>query len=685
MGVIDLKKRILSLMLLISMILGMSALAFAGDPSISLNNETITLEQESFIDENGVLMLPLRSLLEKMNYEVTWNGQDRSVNLSKDDQDILLKIDSKEVAINGETETIGNSPIIKESRSFIPAEMLDISLDSILSWNSKDSLLSLRDAREKMVASSKNNEKRIELDNYMKALVDYENFHGSVLLAKEGEILLNEGYGYADFAQNITNKSQTRYAIGSVTKQFAAFATLKLREEGLLNLEDKISKYIADFPYGDEISIHNLLTHTSGLANYTDLPDFMTVDTRNRDPQKMIDLVRDMELQFNPGEMFQYSNTNYLAIGMIIEEITGKSFEEYLESMVSPLEMEDTGLIDGELGGKNDASPYTGYLEVVEVDDDLVTSQAYAAGSIYSTVEDLYRWDRAVKSGELLGNESLESMFTSHIDMPGAGSYGYGWMINESDRGKEIFHGGNTFGFSAYLGRLIEPDITIIILSNSSAYNTTELKNNLTAIVMDQEYKLPEEIKEIEIEDKELYSKYIGKYDVANGLKMDIMEVEGRLYAQMTGQAAFEIFPSSNTEFFYKIVDAQIVFETDEDGLASGFTLYQLGYEFPAKRAQAEEEKVALELDPEIIEALLGDYDMGVLAKGVTISIIKEDGKLFAQITGQPKAEILAASEREFYYKDIDAEIIFETDGNGTVKSLTLHQMGQEIMAPKIK
>lgn len=671
------------------MVLAMSTMTFANvqsGPSILKEDKPINLEVQSFMDEKGILMLPLRTLLEKLDYIVNWNKEDQSVNLLKENQNILLKNGSKVLEVNGKMKTMLNSPIIKENKTFVPAELLDKSLNSVLGWNSKREILRLKDIKdEDLFSISDDKDTGEKLDNYMKALVEYENFHGSVLVAKEGKILLNKGYGYSDFAQNIENKSQTRFAIGSVTKQFAAFAIMKLSEDGLIDVEDKISKYIPDAPHSDEISIHNLLTHTSGLKNYTDLPEFYTFDTTNKNPMEMLNLIKNMNLGFKPGEIFQYSNTNYLILGIIIEKITGERFENYMDSIINPIGMKDTGLIYGEGNGANDATPYIGYLELAEIDDDNVLSQAYAAGSMYSTVEDLYRWDRTIRERKILEKETIDEMFKNHIDIPGAGSYGYAWMIDNTDMGREIYHGGNTLGFTSYIGNLVEEDITVIIMSNNGGYNINNLKNDLYSIVLKREYKMPKEIKEIEIEDKDLYSKYTGEYGFLNGTYLNIMEQDGKLYAQVTGDVVFEIFPKTTTSFFAKVLDINIEFVSDESGVATELIFKQAGLEFVCKRANDKEDIVEIELDPKIYDDYVGEYEMVSLAKGLMMNITKENNKLFAQLTGQEKIEIFPSSEKEFFYKVVDAQITFEKDEGGNVVSLTLHQMGQDMKAPKIK
>lgn len=674
------KKRIISLILIISMVMGLFSFSLANEmPSPA------SVGEEMYLDENGILMVPIRSKLEELNYQVNWDNKDRSVELLKGEEEVLLKIGSKDVDVNGTVKNLENPPIIKDKKTFVPVELLSKTLDLIVGWNIKHNNLEIREVKEnneEIFTFSQDEKIKEELNNYMEALEEYENFHGSVLVAKEGKLLINHGYGYSDFTQRTINKPETRFAIGSVTKQFTAVGILKLKEEGLLNLEDSLAKYIPDLSFGEEITIHNLLTHTSGLKNYTDLPEFLEADIENKDPMKMLELVKDLELEFEPGEKFEYSNTNYLILGIIIEKISGKTFEEYLEDLVTPLGMEDTGMIYGEKKGLNDATPYVGYIEVQQVDDDAVLSQAYGAGSMYSTVEDLYRWDRAINSGKLLKEESLEEMFKDHVAMTEDVAYGYGWMIRNLGKEKEIGHGGNTLGFTSYIGRLVDEDITTIILTNNGRFNTNDLKEDLLSIILQEDYEMPKELKAIEIEDEDLYDKYVGKYEFPGVGHLKIFESENKLYAQATNQISFEIFPKSTTEFFAKIENINIEFIVDEEGKATELILSQGGMDFLCKRVEDEEEKKEVEVNPEIYEDYVGEYDLQI---GATITIIKEEGKIYGKVTGQEAFEIVPASETEFFNEALNVNIIFVKDDGGKVIKLILTQFGQELEAPKIK
>jgi len=209
---------------------------------------------------------------------------------------------------------------------------------------------------------------------------------------------------------------------------------------------------------------------------------------------------------------------------------------------------------------------------------------AYGAGSMYSTVEDLYRWDRALYTEELVKKETLDKIFSGYVDTQEGSKYGYGWVIVDTGLGKLIYHTGGTLGFSAIIARFVDQDFTIIALVNSQGYNAVDLVNTIAAIVYNVDYKLPEALEEIEIEDTTLYDKYVGEYELAPGIIITITRDEKGIYAQVTGQDKYQIYPKSEKEYFYKIVDAQITFVENEEGLVTGLILHQLGQEIKATK-----------------------------------------------------------------------------------------------------
>lgn len=584
-------KRFISIILVISFMFGISVQGFADSNnvvSVKLNDSDVLLEQEVYFNENGIVMCPLREIAEGLGYKVTWNDEDRSVSISKEENTVKISIGESNVIANDTEDNMSTSVVLKNSKTYVPVEFFSNALDLIVGWDSKSNSLNIREAKintEDYFKSSEDQTISDNLNEYMEALVKNRNFHGSVLVAKDGEILLNSGYGYANFHQNTRNKSQTRYAIGSVTKSFVSMGIMQLYEEGLIDVEDKVSKYLPNFPNGDSITIYNLLTHTSGLVNFTDLPQFYSLALQNSDPMTVVDLIKDLPLQFEPGEKFSYCNSNYLLLGIILENVSGMTYEEYLKKNIfEPLNMNDTGILFGNEDVIYDATAYDGYLEVIPVDDEILLRNIYGAGNIYSTVEDLYRWDRGLKTEKLVKEETLNEIFTKYEEFPNAGYYGYGWVITDTGLGQMIWHDGATLGFSANVARFVDDDLTIIILTNNRLYNTLDLINNLIAVVYNLDYEMPEPIEEMEVEDLSIFDKYVGEYVMNANVIITITRDDNGIYAQFTGQNQYQIFPKSENEFFYKITDAQITFIENEEGEVTGLVLHQLDMDFNAEK-----------------------------------------------------------------------------------------------------
>lgn len=683
------KKKVVSIALALSITLSAQTIVLGAGPSsnIIVNDKQLNIE-EIHINESK-MMVPLRTVSEQLNYQVKWNNNDKSIKLSRGKEEVFLKIGDFKVVVNGKVIELNETPIIKDGKTLIPIEFFDKALDLILGWDNDKKILKINNPTERQEKFFEISEDEIvskNIDEYMKLLSQYQNFQGSLLVGRNDKIFLSKGYGLANVEQNIMNKSQTRFAIGSTTKQFTAMAIMQNYEKGFLDFNDKISKYIPQLKQGDKISIHNLLTHTSGLVDYTALEEFFNTDIKNKNPMKMVDLINNMELEFNPGETFKYSNTNYLLLGMIVEKITGLTLEDYLEeNILKPLNMEDTGVIFGRENTTPDASPYIGFIDIQATDDSLVQSQAYGAGNMYSTVEDLYRWDRALKTEKLVSNDTLEKMTNIQVPFSESDGYGYGLMISETEDGKKVGHGGNTFGFTSALDRYVDKDLTIIALSNKAYANVADLSEDVKDIAIKKEYKEPEKIEEIKIEDKEIYNKYIGKYkftdDFMNVPEITIIEKDGRLYAQATGQGAFEIFPFSETKFFAKAIDIKMEF-MGEGEKASKLILKQSGIEFISERMEENEEKPLepVEIDTEIYSELAGEYE---ISPEVIITITTENNKLYAQITGQERYEIFPLSEIEYFYKEVDAKIHFERDEEGNIVSLILEQNEEDLRVDK--
>ncbi|HET7012040.1 MAG TPA: serine hydrolase domain-containing protein [Anaerolineales bacterium] len=304
-----------------------------------------------------------------------------------------------------------------------------------------------------------------QLDGIFSRMAADETFSGSVLIAQDGEVLLSRGYGSADRKLGISNTPHTRFFIGSVSKQFTAMAILILQSQGRLNVQDYICRYIEDCPAAwEDITIHHLLTHTSGMIV---MPDDSSYPETPITPRELLARFEDAPLDFHPGERHSYSNCGYWVLGTIIEQVSGQSYKDFIQQAIfEPLGMHDSGY-DQDARGL--AVGYRDQHTVVpsQVID---SSFLYSAGALYSTVEDLYRWDQALYTEQLISRELLDQMFAPRAslypDAVGSAAYGYGWIVLDHMGRRMVGHGGALDGFRAWIFRYPDDRITIIVLSN---------------------------------------------------------------------------------------------------------------------------------------------------------------------------------------------------------------------------
>ncbi|HEX8637496.1 MAG TPA: serine hydrolase domain-containing protein, partial [Pyrinomonadaceae bacterium] len=310
-----------------------------------------------------------------------------------------------------------------------------------------------------------------KIDELLKNYYDYGQFNGAALVAEKGKVVYAKGFGMANMEWSIPVQPDTKFRIGSVTKQFTAALILQLVEEGKIKLDGRVTDYLPDYrkDAGGKVTIHQLLNHTSGIPSYTSQPDFFA--NVSRDPYSVEDFVKKFasgDLEFEPGTKFSYNNSGYFLLGAIIEKVTGKSYETVLkERIFEPIGMKNTGYDHHATLLQKRANGYEktpdGYVNAAYLD----MSLPYAAGSLYSTVEDLYKWDQALYENKILSAESKTKMFT-----PGLSNYGYGFGIADRPIGKTaqktkfIQHSGGINGFNSLLTRLPDKQQTIILLDN---------------------------------------------------------------------------------------------------------------------------------------------------------------------------------------------------------------------------
>lgn len=294
----------------------------------------------------------------------------------------------------------------------------------------------------------------------------------TVIVTRDGSLLFRKAYGLANVEKNIALKPEMALRVGSVTKQFTAAAIMLLTEQGKLAISDEIGKYLPDFQSrGHSVTIENLLTHTSGIANYTALPKFPSVMKMGATVGEAISFFKEATPEFTPGERFSYSNSNYFLLGAIIEIVSGMPYADFMEQHIfRPLQLVNTKI---ETDALLDA-PVVGYTQArrkVVSAPYYSMSWPYAAGALRTTVDDLALWDRAITEGKLLKPEFWQRMTTSYkLNATGiATGYGYGWFIRKVRHRKVIEHGGDIGGFSADAMRFPREGLFIAVLANSDS------------------------------------------------------------------------------------------------------------------------------------------------------------------------------------------------------------------------
>ena len=325
----------------------------------------------------------------------------------------------------------------------------------------------------------------LKMDEALTAAARQQRFMGTALIAKGGKIILEKGYGMADIELEVRNTPDKKFRLGSITKQFTATAIMQLQEQGKLNVSDLACKYVDDCPEAwKAVTIHHLLSHTSGIPSYTKMPEF-TKPQFMRVPLKPLEIVmlsRNKVLDFQPGEGYLYDNTGYLLLGYIIEKVTAGTYASYLQTHIfEPLGMKDSGYDDTRAILKGRAKGYGRGPEGFRNADYIDMSLPHAAGSLYSTVRDLYLWDRALYTEKILTKQSYAAMTTVvRLD------YGYGLALAPAFERRQVAHGGGINGFVSWIGRFPDDDAVVIVLSNFDGANLGGLTKQLGAILFER-------------------------------------------------------------------------------------------------------------------------------------------------------------------------------------------------------
>jgi CubicO group peptidase (beta-lactamase class C family) len=423
-----------------------------------------------------------------------------------------------------------------------------------------------------------------KVEEYMRARVERDHFSGAVLVARDGKPLVRQGYGMANLEHDVPNAPNVKFRLGSITKQFTAMAVMILQEKGKLDVREKVKTYLPDSPKAwDEVTVHHLLTHTSGIPSFTSFPDYLASMPVHVTLDQLVARFKDKPLEFKPGEKFKYSNSGYVLLGKLIDKVSGRTYPEFLQKNIfEPLGMKDTGYDNPIPVLKHRASGYSRPFLLNLNASYLDMSIPHAAGALYSTVDDLLLWDQALYTEKLVSKATLEKIFT-----PFKNHYAYGWTVGKEFGRKMVGHGGGINGFATDIRRYPDDRICVVVLSNLDSAPVGAIGHDLAAIAFGEKYSIPGRRLEAKVDPK-LFDDYAGRYEADEPKVTVTVTREGdRLMARLTGQPKLQLFPESETSFFDKAVDARVEFIKDKSGKVTHLVIHQGGVDLKARRREA--------------------------------------------------------------------------------------------------
>lgn len=510
----------------------------------------------------------------------------------------------------------------------------------------------------------------------------------AVLVAKKDQVIYQKAFGMANLELDVPLKPGHVFRIGSITKQFTCAAIMQLEEQGKLSLQDDLTKFIPDYPtQGKKITVEHLLTHTSGIKSYTGMKEWDD-EVRRKDftVSALIDYFKNQPMDFEPGTKYQYNNSGYILLGFIIEKVSGQTYAEYVsEHFFKPLGMKNSYYGDVEPVIKNRAA---GYAQA-GVDGTYVNApylsmtQPYAAGSLLSTVEDLFIWTRALHGGKVVKPESLKKMTTPYTLTDGTSTrYGYGLQMGNLLGSPTVEHSGGINGFLSDLVYLPNEEVCVAILTNCDCEPPRDLSPKLAALTIGK----PFQPTPIQLEASAL-EQYVGVYENEKKEQRVISIENGQLHSMRTGGQKFKLMPYGPDQFFFENSFARATFEREKDG-GKKVVRAIVSDRTAADNLWVKTDKPMPTARPEIkvaeadLEKFTGEYN---LMPGFNIAVTREGAQLFCQATGQPKFEVFAATPTRFFLKVVEADIEFYPDEKGAVNTMKLFQGGQEMEGKRVK
>lgn len=502
------------------------------------------------------------------------------------------------------------------------------------------------------------------------------------LVAHEGEVIYRKATGMANMELQIPLQPRHVFRIASITKQFTAIAILTLVEEGKLSLDDDIRTYIKEFqPEGPAITIEHLLTHTSGLGNQNSISNW---DQRVREieisPKAIVSIIEEQSLAFTPGSQYAYSNLGYWLLGYIIEETSGQAYSAYItQKIIKPLNLANTHYDSDERIIPNRIQGYAqnreGYRNATYIDMKL----PYSGGGLVSTVDDLYTWNKILYSNKsLVSPQTLATAHQAHRLSNGQFTrYGYGWMIGDIQGQASIQHDGIINGFISYALYMPESETFVALLTNCDCtQHIDKLANKIAAIAIGKPYQYAR----VNLPKKTLVE-YAGVYQSSEGSEKRISYQDGELMLHDKGGMKALLVPIGNDQFVMDEGLSKFTFHISADDKALNFTLQTLQGTSSWKKTSDETILLSpIKLNRKKLQKFVGKYKF----KGAfTLEIYTEEDRIFGRVGDDPK-EIMPYQPSEFFVIEMDARLIFNSNPQGEVTSLTFVQ-SREMQGEKIE
>lgn len=518
-----------------------------------------------------------------------------------------------------------------------------------------------------------------EIDQYMVKHFKSGEPGVAVLAVLNNQVVLRKGYGMADIEHGIRMSPKHVFRIGSITKQFTATAIMMLAEEGKLKVTDPITKYLKDYPtHGYTITIEHLLNHTSGIRSYTSMPEFLEEELRtDMTVEELVDYFKKEPMDFPPGQKYLYNNSGYILLGAIIEKVSGKSYQDFIHEKI----FKPQGMKNSYYGSHLTIIPNrtAGYEKTKKGFTNcpfLSMKLPYAAGSLLSTVDDLYTWNRALFAGKVISRDSFKRMITPTKLKDGKmQNYGYGLGISKFFGYRSIGHGGGINGFVTYAMQIPEKKVFVAVFSNCPGMEPAPrfVARWIAALLVGKSVKEKKPVKVAE----DILESYVGIYKINNGNYREVIKKGDKLFTQRTGGPMFPIYAESNSRFFYKMSFSRLSFVKDKNGKVVKMVMY---------RPEGDEEAIRVEKSDESEQTvspysqLIGQYGE---KDGFKIKIYESGGKLMAQGAGQPIIEITQEKKDLFTNEEIGVRIELRRDKKGAIIGFYLFQKGMKIVMDK--